>query len=220
MNSSQHIPATPPSDGDDVLDPRAAADLLAQTERSARRQFSHDWPLVTVFQALVVLVVYGAIWFSVRGQHPYRGPSLSVIGFVYIITAVGALTGVAAYRRVVHGVRGPSRREDKISAIPFAVSLVSFYVFLGALHYDGFSNAVVYGVVDAAGPWLVAGAVLAGLAAAREDWWKLVGSLAMVICGTAAAFAGPIDVWGVLAVLGCGILLVKAGLQVSWIRRS
>jgi hypothetical protein len=206
------------SDVEETLDPRTAAAILEQTGRSARHQFNARPPLISVLQAAVVLVVYGTLWWSVRGQVPYRGPSLDAVGIVYIVVAVGALAGVATYYRAVHGVSGRSRREDGIVAIPMIAALAGFYTFLGALQYDGFSHAVVYGVVDAAGPWLVAGAVLGGLAAGREDWWKLAGGVALIAAGTAAAFAGPVNVWGVLAVAGCVLLLAQGVVRLAWAR--
>jgi hypothetical protein len=212
-------PVPEPNPTEEVLDPHTAAALLDRTSREARHQFDERPPLISVLQAVVVLVVYGALWYSVRGQHPYRGPSLSVVGIVYIVVAVGSLVGVAVYYRAVRGVRGKSRREDGVVAIPMIAALVGFYTFLGALQHDGFNHAVVYGVVDAAGPWIVAGAVLGGLAAAREDWWKLAGGIALVAAGTGAAFAGPSGVWGVLAVAGCVLLLAQGGLRLMWNHR-
>jgi hypothetical protein len=87
------------------------------------------------------------------------------------------------------------------------------YVFDGALKYDGFSNAIVYGVFDAAAPWLVVGAVMAGIAAVQEDWWKLAGSVAAIVIGVGAAFAGPNNAWGVLAVGGCVVFVGQAVLR-------
>lgn len=85
---------------------------------------------------------------------------------------------------------GPSRREDRLLAIPVVLAIVGFYTSLGALEHDGYSRAAVYGVV----------------AAAQEDWWKLAGGLAMVVVGAGVAFAGPIGVWGIRAVAGCLLL--------------
>jgi len=214
------LPEPTPTDPEQAFDPRQAAELLDQTSRRARRRLDARPPVMSAVSALVVLVVYGALWSSVRGQHPYRGPSLGVIEIVYIVVAAGALITIGAYFRATAGVSGPSRREDRLLAIPMVVAIVGFYTFLGALEHDGFSRAAVYGVVDAAGPWLVAGGVLAGLAAAQEDWWKLAGGLSMVVVGAGAAFAGPIGVWGILAVAGCALLLVQGVVRLNGIRRQ
>jgi hypothetical protein len=219
MNASGNADART-SDEDGGFDPRQAASLLERTHRDAQQRLTSDKPLLSVFSALVVLAVYGSIWSSARGQHPYRGPSLDVVGVVYVLVAVSALVSVAVYARATAGVSGRSRREGRLMGLPVVAALVGVYVFDGALRYDGFSNSVVYGVFDAAGPWLVMGAVLAGHAAAREDRWKLAGAIAMIVVAAGSAFAGPANVWGVLAVCGFLLLLAQGVLRLQLARRG
>jgi hypothetical protein len=218
MNDQHNANETPPTQGDDRLDPREAASMLERTQREAQRKLTSDKPVLSVFSALVVLAIYGAIWSSSRGHHPYTGPSLNVVGLVYILVAVAALASVSVYLRATAGVVGRSRQEARTMAIPFVFAVVGVYVFDGALRYDGFSPAIVYGVFDAAAPWLVVGAVLAGHAAAKEDWWKLAGGIAMIVVAAGGAFAGPANVWGVLAVSGCLLLLAQGVLRFQWER--
>ncbi len=220
MNIEGNANEITPIKGEDSLSPREAAGLLERTQREARRKLTSDTPLLSVFSALVVLAIYGAIWSSSRGQHPYQGPSLNVVGLVYILVAVAALASVSVYVRATAGVSGRSRREARTMAIPSVFAIVGVYVFDGALRYDGFSPAVVYGVFDAAAPWLVVGAVLAGHAAAKEDWWKLAGAIAMIVAAAGSAFAGPANVWGVLAVCGCLLLLAQGVLRFRWQRTA
>lgn len=220
MNAQRDANETRPTNGDDRLDPREAADLLERTQREAQRKLTSDKPVLSVFSALVVLAIYGSIWSSSRGHHPYIGPSLNVVGLVYILAAVAALASVSVYLRATAGVSGRSRQEARTMAIPFVFVFVGVYVFDGALKYDGFSPAIVYGVFDAAAPWLVVGAVMAGYAAAKEDWWKLAGALAMIVAAAGSAFAGPANVWGVLAVSGCVLLLAQGVLRLRWERAS
>ena len=59
------------------LDPREAARLLAETEREARRQFNLSPQWINVVMGAVILVAYGSLWLSTRGQHPYRGRALA-----------------------------------------------------------------------------------------------------------------------------------------------
>lgn len=215
MSAERNANEAMPSGEDYWLDPREAVGLLQRTQRQARRNLSSDKPVLSVFSALVVLAIYGSIWSSSRSHHPYTGPSLTVVGLVYILGAVAALASVSVYIRAMAGVSGRSRHEARI---PFAFAGVGVYVFDGALKYDGFSPSVVYGVFDAAAPWLVVGAVLAGYAAAKEDWWKLTGAIAMIIVAVGSAFAGPANVWGVLAVTGCVLLLAQGVLRLRWVR--
>ncbi len=112
------------ADGDDTLDPREAASLLERTGREAQRQFTTETPLLSLISALIILIIYGAIWLSVRGQHPYRGPSLGTIGLVYLLVAVTVLMSAAVYVRATAGIKGRSRREDHITAIPLVVAVI------------------------------------------------------------------------------------------------
>lgn len=219
MNASQNIDGAASKGGDEDFEPRAAATLLAETQLNARRELFRDKPVLSLVGAPAVLVIYGAIWFSVRGQHPYVGPSLGVVGIVYVLVAVCALITVSLYRRTVAGVSGPSRREERIDSIPLVGAVIGVYTLMGALKYNGFSQAVVYGVFDAAAPWVVVGGVFAALGAAREDWGKVIGGLFMVAVGAGAAFAGPIDVWGILAVCGFVGLLAQAVLRWNTVHR-
>jgi hypothetical protein len=213
------ISPTPPVDGDDHFDPGDAADLLVSARRTARRGFEQRTPLVCLVAAVVVLAAYGALWLSVRDQDPYVGPSRAVIGWVYGIVAVSVAVSMATYRRATRGVRGKSRREDAIAGLAVGVPWIAVYVFDGALKADGFDSAIVYGVFDAAGPWLVVGTAVAALAAGREQWGTMTIGLTVVVVGTAAAFFGPAGCWGVLAVAGFAGLVALGVAQYVRLRR-
>jgi hypothetical protein len=203
MNGSHDISSPPPAAGDgDRFDPAEAADLIVTTRRKARRGFEQTAPLGYLLAAVVVGAAYGALWFSVRHQNPYIGPSDAVILWVYGIVLVSVVVSATTYRRASHGVRGPSRREDAIRGLAIGIPWIAVYVFDGALKANGFSPAIVYGVFDAAAPWLVVGAAFAALAAGRERWGEMGQGFAVLAIGTTAAFFGPAGVWGVLAVAG------------------
>ena len=220
MNGTRDTGETTTPDAEDGLDPREAAALLAQTRRSARRQLEVQKPLVMLMQAAAVLGIYGAIWLSVRGQHPYQGPSGEALAIVYAIVAVSGLVAGLSRRRASAGVSGRTRREGQFMGAAVVVAWTAVYVFMGGLLHDGYSHAVIYGVVDAAGPWLMVGAVIAGIAAVKEDWALFALAVAMIGVGTGSAFAGPINVWGVLAVGGCVGLIAKAVAQTIVLRRA
>ena len=220
MNGSDNIPSTSPVAGeDDQFDPSDAADLLVSTRRKARRGFEQRTPLGYLFAAVVVGAAYGALWLSVRHQDPYVGPSLAVIGWVYGIVVVSLVVSTTTYRRATHGVRGPSRREDAIRGLAIGVPWIAVYVFDGALRANGFSNAIVYGVFDAAMPWLMVGAAFAAFSAGRERWGEMAQGLTVLVIGTTAAFFGPAGVWGVLGVAAFVLLLGLAVYQYIHLRR-
>jgi predicted membrane channel-forming protein YqfA (hemolysin III family) len=221
MTDTHDISTPPPANGDDEpFDARAAAALLASTRRRARTGFEQQTPLVLGLSAVLVFAIYGILWMSVRDQRPYVGPNGAVLGLVYGLVAVSAAVGSTAYHLANRGVRGKSRRDDAVYALAVGVPWIAVYVFNGALHYDGYGPALVYGIFDAAGPWLVVGAAMACLAAGRGNWKRLAAGLGVVVVGTTAAFFGPAGCWGVLAIGGCVLLLGAACYQFVSLRTA
>ena len=201
------------------FDPKAAARLLEKTTRRAQRQFEFPSPLLSLIQAAALLAAYGAIWLSVRGQNPYGGPTGTALVELYVFVGVAAVAVGLEARRATAGVSRRSSRQQWMRAVPYAAAFLSVYVLMGALRYDGFSTAIVYGILPAAGPLIVVGAALAGDAAAREDWQMLGFAVAVIAVGAGSAFAGPSGVWGVVGVGLCALLVCRAIVQV-WLRRA
>jgi hypothetical protein len=219
MNGTHDTNETATADEGDGLDPRDAAKLLEHTKRQAQRQFDPAPPLLTLIRAAVVLVGYGAVWWSVRDQRPYQGPSLAAIAVIYgAVIFVIVVSGVV-FQRATSGVSGQSRRQQGAYGVAFGTVWIAVGVFQGALRFDGASNAIVYGVFPAAGQLLVVGAAVAGMAAAREDWRTLGVAIAVIALGTGSAFAGPAGVWGIIAIGGSVITIGYAAVQV-WLRRG
>jgi hypothetical protein len=180
----------------DELDPREAARLLAQTKRDARRQFDLSPPWVTAFGGGVILLAYGALWLSVRSQHPYAGPSLGVIALVYAAIVVSIAVSANVYRRATAGVKGPSTRQQQLEGVAILVSLIlGSPVLQGALKHYGGSDAIVYGVIPAAAPLIIVGTTVVGISASKADWPQFGAALAVVTGGVVAAFAGPSGAW-------------------------
>jgi hypothetical protein len=219
MNESHDTDESATSDEGDRLDPRAAARLLEQTKRQAQRQFDLRPPLLTLIRSAVILVAYGAVWWSVRDQHPYQGPNLAALAAVYGAVIVVIVASGVVLQRATSGVTGQSRRQRGAYGAAFGTAWIAVSVFQGALYFDGASPAIVYGVFPAAGQLLVVGVAVAGMAAAREDWRTLGVGIAVVALGTGSAFAGPAGVWGIIAVGGCLMSIGYAAVQV-WSRRA
>ncbi|MGH9021250.1 MAG: hypothetical protein ACRDV0_09580 [Acidimicrobiales bacterium] len=197
------------------LEPAAASRILAESRQQAHRQFNMHPPLLTVIRAVIIFAGYGVVWWSVRGQSPYVGPSGGAILAIYgaVLLVVFLTAGVA--QGATKGITGASRESRKINGVAYGAVWVAVAVYQGALHFDGFGHSIVYGVFPASGQLLVIGAVLAGSAAARKTWPELWLAISIVALGTGAAFAGPIGVWGVDALggaaigIGCAIFQVR-----------
>ena len=218
MNGTPDINQTAPADDGGGLDPREAAALLEQAKRQARRKFEPNPPLLSLLRAVIVLAAYGAIWLSVRGQHPYKGPTGAALAVLYILLIVVIVPSVAAVRRATAGVRGRSRaRPAEITVL--AVTWIAVYVFQGALSHAGVSHAIVYGLYPATAPLLIVGLVGAGMAAARANWPTFGAALTVAVVASGAAFAGPAGAWLIMGVCLFVALLVHAAVT-AWRQRA
>jgi hypothetical protein len=217
MNEEHNTSETATADED--LDPRAAAALLEQTKKRAQRQFDLRPPLLTLIGAVVVLVAYGAVWLSVRGQHPYSGPTGTALAVLYSTLIVWVIVVAAFVQRATSGVSGRSSRQRRADGAAFAAIWISVYVFQGALYHAGASHAIVYGIYPAAAPLIIVGSAAAAYFAARQDWRIMGFALAAVAIAAVGAFAGPAGVWAVIGIGGCVLLLAHTAVQV-WQRRA
>jgi hypothetical protein len=172
-----------------------------------------------VIGAAVVLVAYGAVWRSVRGQHPYSGPSGTALVVLYTTLIVWVVVVSAFVWRATSGVSGRSSLQRQTEGAVFATILVAVYVFQGALYHAGASHAIVYGIYPAAAPLIIGGSAAAAHAAARENWPVVGYALAVVALAAAGAFAGPAGVWAVIGIGLSVLLLGRAAAQV-WPRSA
>jgi hypothetical protein len=204
--------AVPGNGGD--LDPRQAATLLDQTTRRVRRQFDPHPPVLMLGAALVVLIAYGAIWLSVRNQHPYVGPSLAALAVLYGTVITWAVAVSLVQRRAVSGISGRSQMRRRREGAAFGIAWAVVYVFQGALHHAGASHAITYGIYPATAPLIVLGSASATHQAAHENWEWAGFAAAAVVIGGLAAYAGPWSVWAVVGVALAILLLARGAVQV------
>ncbi len=206
MQGTHDIDETTTANDGEALDPREAARLLAQAERDAKRQFNLSPPWITAFMGVVILVGYGALWSSVRGQHPYKGPSLGAIGIVYAAVAISIAVSVKVYQRATAGVSGSKIRQQRLEGVAIMMSYIfGSPVLQGALKHYGASQAIVYGVIPAAAPLIIVGTTVLGISASNADWPQFGTAFVVVIGGVVAAFVGPIGAW-----LAAGITIFVA----------
>ena len=204
------------ADDQSELSPEQAAQLIEQTSREARRQFGH-WqsPWLSLAGAAIWLAIYGTLWLSVRGQHPYKGPTGWALLTIFSLIAVAAIVGsvVTRSRRARQGVSGRSRRRETYLGAVMGSAYVGAVVFQGALRYLGVSWAIVYGVYPAVVSPIVLVAAGGVFAAVREDRQTLFAMIAVIAVLAGSAFAGPIGVWLYAGVGGCVVALVLAAIQ-------
>ncbi len=219
MNGTSGIGRSETSEDEGVLDPGRAARLLVQSQRRAERELDFSSPWLTALAAVVVLVAFGAIWLSVRGQHPYKGPTAVALVVLYALVAIRIATVVFAHRRAKAGVSGRSVSRRRAEGAALAVALIAVYVLMGALAHAGASDAVVYGVYVVTATLLVLGTFGAARAAVREDWMGLGLSIAIVLVAAGSAFAGPSGVW-LSDGVGCCVVLLGYSAAQAWLLRA
>ena len=195
---------TTPAGNGGNFDPRQAAALLDQTTHQARRKLAPSPPWLLATRAVAVLAALGAIWLTVRGQHPYKGPTGADIPILlgFIILNFAATVGVREH--AMTGVHGKTRFRPAEIAI-LAVSWAVVPVLMWALATAGASFAWYPTTV-----LIVPGLAWAGVQARRQGWRGSVMGLALVATGVAGAFAGPAGSWAVAGLGLCAVLLGKA----------
>ena len=207
-----HTPDAAAGDGG-AFDPRQAAALLDQTTQQARRKFQPSPPWLLATRAVLVLAALGAIWLSVRGQHPYRGPTAADVPVLIGFIVVNFAATVAVRRHAIAGVSGRSRfsqGEIAVLVSAFAATVVAMAA-LGAagLNFAWYPTSVL----------VVPGLAWAAIAAARANWLSFGTGLAVVALGIVGAFAGPAGSWAVAAVGMCVVLLGLAA-AIAWQQRA
>ena len=196
-----------------TLGPEQAAALLDQTTQQARRKFQPSPPWLLVTRAVMVLAALGAIWLSVRGQHPYRGPTAADIPVLLAFIIVNFAATVAVRRHATAGISGRSRfspGEITVLVLAFAATVAAM-AGLGAAGVD-FATYPTSVLVIPGLAWAV-------LMAARANWRGLATGLAIVVIGIVGAFAGPAGAWAVAAV-GLCVMLVGSAAAITWQQRA
>jgi hypothetical protein len=200
------------------LGPQEAAALLEQTTLRARRRLEPYPPWLLAIRALMVLATCGAVWLSVRGQHPYKGPTVAAIVVVYAFVVIHSVATFTVARRATAGVSGRSRLR-RAEIVIMAVAWGGAYLVRGVLAGAGVSNSIVYGLYPATVPLIVAGLAWAAIMGARSNRRACGTGLAVAVVGAVGAFAGPVGVW-MVAGLGLFVVLLGNAAAVTWRRRA
>ncbi|HEY3906378.1 MAG TPA: hypothetical protein VGM14_20880 [Streptosporangiaceae bacterium] len=197
-----HVPEAAGSDG--AFDPRQAAALLDQTTRQARRQLQPAPPWLLAARAVMVLAALGAIWLSVRGQHPYRGPTTADILVLIAFIVVNFTATVAVRQRATSGVRGrtPLRpAEITIAALGWVAAAVVIVALAAAgVSFSRYPTTVL----------ITPGLAWAAVMAVRADWRNCAAGIAIALVGGVGLVAGPAGAWAVAGIGLCAVLLGSA----------
>src|ERR1700733_5104668 len=106
--------------GDGGLDPQSAARLLETSRSRAERGMDFRSPWLTLLAAAMAFVAFGAVWLSVRGQHPYKGPTAVGLVGLYAAILIRIATVLYAHRRATAGITGRSPRRRRAEGAALA----------------------------------------------------------------------------------------------------
>lgn len=195
MDKAKKPPTTSLAGGDGKIDPRIAAQLLQETTSRAKRQFDVWPPYLLFIGAGIFLLAFVAAWWSVRGQHPYVGPSGGALAAIYGGIVVWVIAVLLVLKRANSGVGGDSARQRKAYRSSWITVILAYSIFQGALYHAGASHAIVYGIYPASVPWLFAGTVFVTIGVIREELPALTLGVILIAIGLSSAFAGPVAAW-------------------------
>lgn len=193
---------------DDSFESHAeAAALIKQTTSDTRRSLDTRIPQLYGAWGVAWLVGLGGMWLSVRGQHPYAGPSTgaAVLLGVLLMGAVGVTIFYVV--RATRGVHGHSEVQGRIFGFAWLVGFSAFFTLVGALAHQGASPTVL-GLLGATGPLLVTSMVYFVGAAIWLDWPMLAMGVWLAVVVAAGVWTGPVTVLLIDAVAGGGGFLV------------
>jgi hypothetical protein len=196
--------------GDDQFDARAAAAIVADARERALRELRARYPLVFTVWGLILLIGYGLLWLSVRGQHPYISPGPLALLALTLLLAVGAVTTVIVVGRAVSGIGGVSAMQRRVHSLALLLGYVGVFTLEGGLAHAHATDSVI-GVYGAVAPMLVTGVVYAASPAVWQDWSTRSLGVWLVLVAAGSAYAGPVGVWAVAGLAsGIGFLILAA----------
>ncbi|HTA09180.1 MAG TPA: hypothetical protein VK836_11740 [Streptosporangiaceae bacterium] len=191
------------------MDIHEAAAIMQDTTERARRALIVRRPVVFAVWGVAWLVADGAIWLSVRGQHPYIGPTpASLVALTIVAAAAAAITAVLV-GRAGSGVGGWTVLQRRIFLLSYLGGYIALFTLEAAIDHAGASRAVL-GVYGAAAPILLVALVIAASSALNLDWSVFGLGIWLLAVAAGSGFAGPVGVWAVSALAGGAALLLMA----------
>ena len=182
---------------------------MQDTTERARRALIVRRPVVFAVWGVAWLVADGAIWLSVRGQHPYIGPTPASLVVLTIVAAAAAAITAVLVGRAGSGVGGWTVLQRRIFLLSYLGGYIALFSLEAAIDHAGASRAVL-GVYGAAAPILLAAVVIAASSALNLDWSVFGLGIWLLAVAAGSGFAGPVGVWAVSALAGGAALLLMA----------
>ena len=135
---------------DQDMSVQEAAAVVQDARTRARQELVISAPVVYTAWGLVWLLGYGAMWLSVRGQHPYRGPSGVSIAAVFVLAGFAAAAVLVIANRAVAGIGGQSARYRRIILATWVTGYLILLIVQAGISSSVSTRALAF--VGLAGP--------------------------------------------------------------------
>ena len=126
---------------DETMDPRTAAALLEQTREHTRTALRVRLPQLYAAWGIAWLAGLGAMWLSVRGQHPYRGPTTASVAILAVLIVAAVVVTMVLVTRATSGIEGTSAVQGRIYGLSWPAGFAALFVIEGSLAQHGASRA-------------------------------------------------------------------------------
>ena len=196
------------------MDAQGAAVIMQQARERTGSELRIRRPALFVTWGLAVLIGYGAMWLSVRGQHPYQGPTWPTLLLALLLLLIAAIITAQVVDRAASGVGGRSEVQRGIFVLALTAGYAALLIEKIALVGAGVSRPlqVVLGVTA---PMLVAGLVFVATSASTTglNRPRLALGIWLLAVAAGASWAGPVGVLAVCALAGGGGVLLMAAIE-------
>src|SRR5689334_13387177 len=203
--------------GPDPMGAAEAAEIMADAAQRARRQFRVSHRVTFTVWGLGLLLGYGTMWLSVRGQRLPHGPDLATFAAVTLLSVASVMSGLNE-ARADSGVGGLSAIRRRASFLSVLIGLAAMFALGGALAHAGASQAVL-SVLEASAPVLGAGLFYLSTSIVQLNWPVAGLGAWLLVAAAVGGFAGPAGVWGVNA-LAAGLAYLLMALIEPRLRRA
>ena len=157
---------------------------------------------------LVWLFGYGAMWLSVRGQHPYTGPSGVSIAMVFVLAALAIATVVVIAGKAVAGIDGQSARHRRIIGSTWATGYLMLLIIAPVISNSVSTRTLAF--IGFAGHVLLAGLTYILVSVLGRDRPAFPLGAWLVIVGASCAWQAPAAILATCALADGGAFLLIA----------
>ena len=203
-----------------VMDTQGAAVIMQQARERAGRELRVRRPVLFVTWGLVLLIGYGAMWLSVRGQRPYTGPAWETLLLAFLLVLAAATITAQVVDWAASGVGGRSEVRRGIFVLALISGFAALEIEKSAMVHAGASTQVA-AMLGAAAPMLAAGLVFVATSApaGRLNWPRLALGGWLLAVAVGGIWGGPVTNLAVCALAGGGGVLAMAAIEPR-LRRS